>query len=203
MRIVKLKKENLFPFLEAISEDAELWAPVKKTESKHSFQVIQNFSQIDLDYTRTILSPRKILLPPSFNMFKASGKQYEPDFSHVKKKIIFGMHPCDISAVLIMDQFYKHHYDDPYYLYARDNTLILGHSCWPDEHCLCKSTGTDIVEEGYDLFFSELENEYLVWIGSRKGDDLIRKKPDHFEEDIADKDIQKFIEWRAKKDNAF
>jgi len=203
MRIVKLKKENLFPFLEAISEGAELWAPVKKTENRHAFQVIQNFSQIDLDYTRTIISPRKIFLPPSFNMFKATGKQYEPDFSHVKKKIIFGMHPCDISAVLIMDQFYKHHFDDPYYLYARDKTLILGHSCWPDEHCLCKSAGTDIVEEGYDLFFSELEEEYLVWIGSSKGDDLIRKKPDHFEEDISDKDIQKYIEWRDKKDKAF
>ena len=30
MRIVKLKKENLIPFLQGISEGADLWAPVKK-----------------------------------------------------------------------------------------------------------------------------------------------------------------------------
>jgi sulfhydrogenase subunit beta (sulfur reductase) len=176
---------------------------MKKPEGKHTFQIIKDFSQIDLDYTRTILPPRKIFLPPSFNMFKATEKKYEADFSHVSEKIIFGLHPCDIHAILIMDQFYEHHYNDPYYIEARNNTLILGHSCWPDEHCLCKSAGTDIIEGGYDLFFSELEKEYLVWIGSSKGDDLIRRKPDFFDEDITDKDIQKYIEWREEKDKAF
>ncbi|MCK4336404.1 MAG: 4Fe-4S dicluster domain-containing protein [Candidatus Aminicenantes bacterium] len=203
MRIFKLKKEYLFPFLESISEGADLWAPMKKPEGKHTFQIIKDFSQIDLDYTRTILPPRKIFLPPSFNMFKATEKKYEADFSHVTEKIIFGLHPCDIHAILIMDQFYQHHYNDPYYIEARNNTLILGHSCWPDENCLCKSAGTDIIEEGYDLFFSELEKEYLVWIGSSKGDDLIRRKPDFFDENITDKDIQKYIEWREEKDKAF
>ncbi|MBD3337395.1 MAG: hydrogenase [Candidatus Eisenbacteria bacterium] len=203
MRIVKIKKEHLLPFLEAVSNGAELWAPVRKPPKKHVFKVIEDLQEIDLDYTRTILPPRKIFLSPSLNMFKASKQGYVADFSHTGKKIIFGVHPCDVHGILIMDQFYSHQFDDPYYTRARKNTLILGVSCWPDENCLCFSTGTDIVEAGYDLFFSDLEDEYLVWIGSSRGDDLVRLKPDFFTAEITDGDIQEFVKWRDDRDQAF
>lgn len=202
MRIVKLKKENLSPFLEAISEDSDLWAPVKKGD-KHVFKLIDDTSEIDMDHTRTILPPRKIMLPSQFNMFTATPSAYHPDFSNSNKKIIFGLHPCDLHGFIIMDHFYHNMFDDPYYSLARNNTLLLGHSCWPDEHCLCKSTNTHIVEEGYDLFFTDLEDYYLVWIGSTRGDDLIRKKPEFFDENIHDADIQSFIAWRSRRDKAF
>ena len=203
MRIVRLKKEYLFPFLDIISEEADLWAPVKKDTDVHVFKLIDDFSKIDIDCTRTILPPRKIMLPPSFNMFKASKNRYEEEFSHVSKKILFGVHACDIHGLLTMDQFYRFMFDDPYYSRARKNTLILGHSCWPDEHCLCKSTHTHIIEEGYDLFFTLLDDRYLVWIGSSQGDDLIRAKPDFFDEHITDEDIKNFIHWREEKEKAF
>ncbi|MBN1223085.1 MAG: 4Fe-4S dicluster domain-containing protein [Candidatus Aminicenantes bacterium] len=203
MRIVKLEKEKLFSFLEAVSEDADLWAPVKKGVDRFVFAEIEDFSQIELNYTRTILPPRKIMLPPSFNMFKASPKSYEEEFAHVSKKILFGVHSCDLHGLLIADQFYSYMYDDPYYLKARKNTLMLGHSCWPDENCLCKSTNTHIIEEGYDLFFTDLEKYYLVWIGSSQGDDLIRTRPELFDEEIGDQDIQSFLKWREERDKAF
>lgn len=59
MKIVKLKKENLFPFLEVVSKDADLWAPVKKNSDRHVFKMIDDLTHINLDYTRTIL-PRGI-----------------------------------------------------------------------------------------------------------------------------------------------
>jgi sulfhydrogenase subunit beta (sulfur reductase) len=203
MKIVKLKKENLFPFLEEISKEADLWGPVNIESDRHKFQVIEDLDQIDIEYTRTILPPRKILLPPTVNMFQASDKEYKEDFSHVSKKIIFGIHPCDIHGLLIMDNFFTHEFYDPYYMESRKNTLLLGHSCWPDENCLCQSTRTHIIKEGYDLFFSKIDNTYIVWIGSSKGDDLIRAREDLFEEDISDKDIKKYTEWGDERDKAF
>ena len=203
MKIVKLEKDNLFPFLEAISNDSELWAPVKKGEDKHTFQPVTDFAQIDLDYTRTILPPRKILLPAKFNMYQASKSEFTADFSHVSKKIIFGIHPCDIHAFLTMDKFYSYEIEDPYWLEARKNLVLLGHSCWPDENCLCKSTNTHVVTEGYDLFFTDLKDYYVVWIGSSKGDDLIRAMPELFDENLNDEDIQKFNQRREDRDNAY
>ncbi len=204
MKIVKLKKENLYPFLKEISREAELWAPVKEeTSGRHKFQVIEDLNQIDLDCTRTILPPRKIILPPSINMFKASENGYNEDFSHVSKKIIFGIHACDIHGLLIMDNFFTHVYYDPYYMKSRENTIILGHSCWPDENCLCKSTRTHIAKEGFDLFFSKLDDRYIVWIGSSIGDDLIRIKDDLFEQDLSDQDIREYTEWCDLREGAF
>lgn len=203
MKIVKLKKENLFPFLKVISNEADLWAPVKKQSDKHVFKLIEDLTQINLDYTRTLLPPRNIILPSEISMLQATASKYKPNFSHVAKRILFGVHPCDIHGLLIMDKFYSHIYDDPYYLESRKNTIILGHSCWPDDICLCKSTNTHIVEEGYDLFFTILKDNYLIWIGSSRGDDLIRMQPNLFEEEITNKDSQNFIRWRKERDNAF
>jgi sulfhydrogenase subunit beta (sulfur reductase) len=203
MKIVKLNKKNLFPFLDVISKEADLWAPVKKDSDKHVFEIVDDLNQIDLNCTRTILPPRKIMLPVSLNMFQATKTEYKPDLSHVSPKVIFGIHSCDIHSLLIMDKFYAHAYDDPYYLKARQNSLILGHSCWPDENCFCKSTNTHIVEEGYDLFFTDLKDYYLVWIGSSRGDDLIRTKPELFNENITDRDIQNFMTHQEERNKAF
>jgi sulfhydrogenase subunit beta (sulfur reductase) len=202
VRIIKLKKDNLFPFLEIISEEADLWAPVKKRD-KYVFKAVGDFSKIEMNTTRTILPPRKIFLPPTFNMFNVSENGYKEDLSHITKKILFGIHPCDIHGLLILDNFYKQAYLDPYYLEARKNTLILGHSCWPDEYCLAKSTNTHIIEEGFDLFFTDLTDFFLVWIGSSQGDDLIRLKPELFDEKLTDKDIKTYINWQTERDNSY
>jgi sulfhydrogenase subunit beta (sulfur reductase) len=203
MKIIKLPKKNLVFFLEGLSKESELWAPVKKYEDKHIFQSIEDFDQIDLDYTRTLLPPKKLLFPPSFRLYEALPKKFLEDFSHVSRKILFGVHPCDIHGLLIMEQFFRQAYEDPYFFEARKNMTIIGHSCWPDEHCLCRSTHTHIVEEGYDLFFTDLGKNYLVWIGSSHGDDLLRIKPDLFDEKVSDKDIQRFMRWREERDEAF
>ena len=51
MRIIKLKKGSLNRFLEAVSSDTDLWAPVKKGEDKHQFKVVKNLEEIDLAKT--------------------------------------------------------------------------------------------------------------------------------------------------------
>jgi sulfhydrogenase subunit beta (sulfur reductase) len=202
MKILKLQKKDLSPFLEVISREAQLWAPVAKGD-KFVFDEVKDFSRIATNAVRTVIPPKKIMVPSSFSMFHFSEKGYQEDLSHITDRILFGIHPCDIHGLLTLDKLFVQAYPDPYYLEARKRTLILGLSCWPDEFCLCKSTHTDIIEEGYDLFFTDLENCFLVWIGSSRGDDLIRLSPDFFDEKLTDKDIQTYIKWQEDRDNAF
>lgn len=204
MRILKLKRQNLFSFLQAISNGSELWGPVKKgNQTLFKFLIPEEIKQLNLNFTRTLLPPKKLFVPPSFNMFQVTAKGYKEDYSWIKERILFGLHPCDIHGLLTLDRIFAQNFPDSYYLQARKKTLILGLSCWPDEYCLCLSTHTDIIEEGFDLFFSELDNDYLVWIGSSQGDDLIRMKPEFFEEGLGQRDIEKYIEWREKRAQAF
>ena len=71
---------------------------------------------------------------------------------------------------------------DPYYAEARKSSAIIGFSCIPDDTSLCKATGTDIIEEGFDLFFVKLKEELLVWIGSSLGYDMAYAKEEYFDE---------------------
>lgn len=202
MRILKLAKKDLCPFLELTSKEAELWAPLAKGD-KHIFGRVDDFSRIAYESTRTIIPPKKLMVPPSFTMFRFDEKGYREDLSHVADRILFGIHPCDVHGLLTLDKLFIQGYPDPYYQEARKKTLILGLSCWPDEHCFCKSTHTHIVDEGYDLFFTDLEKHFLVWIGSSRGDDLIRLRPELFDENLTEADIRSYIEWQAKRDVAF
>ncbi len=202
MRISKLQKNGLFPFLEAISREAELWAPVAKGD-KFAFDRVADFSRIAMNSTRTIIPAKKIMVPASFNMFHFTEKGYREDLSHVTNRILFGVHACDIHGLLTLDKIFTQAYPDPYYLEPRKRTMILGLSCWPDEHCFCKSTHTHIVEEGYDLFFTDLKSYFLVWIGSSRGDDLIRLAPDLFDENLTEKDVKTYIKWQDERDKAF
>ncbi len=202
MRIVKLKKSHFHPFLELISRTAQLWAPMKKGD-KFIFDKVEDFQRIEMKTTRTLLPPKKLMVPSCFNMFTFTHEGYQEDLSHITPRILFGIHPCDIHGLLILDKLFTQEYPDPYYIKARQKTLILGLSCWPDEYCFAKSTRTHIVEEGFDLFFTDLEDTFLVWVGSSQGDDLIRMKPELFEENLDNSDIERYIKWQTDRDKAY
>lgn len=51
--------------------------------------------------------------------------------------------------------------------------MIIGMDCVPDEYCFCRSTGTDFVDDGFDLFLSDIDDSYLVRIGTSLGDDIV------------------------------
>ena len=205
-----MKKEMLPEFLEALKEFGDLWAPVKKNNT-HSFEKIDNVSKVDLDYTRTTIPLKKFFAPPKTPMVKYDMTGYEKEHEIIeyirtdetRKQIIFGAHPCDINGILILDKLFLNNYTDPYYYARRQNSVIIGHSCLPDENCLCKSTDTDTVDEGFDLFFTELDDYYLVWVGSSLGDDIIRANSKFFDETITNEDIAKYSQWRKKRDEMF
>lgn len=203
MRILKLKKKNLSRFLKSISSFGELWAPVKKGDA-YVFQKITDPKEIDLQARRTILPIKKLIHPPRFKMFDYDKNGYSENLSDIEKKVLFGVHSCDIHGLLILDQVFAEEYPDPYYVERRKNTAILGISCAPDEYCFCNETGTDVTQTGYDLFFSEIGTDFMiVWVGSSLGDDMVRTAEQLFDENITVEDIEKFIEWKEKRDEDF
>lgn len=206
LRILELRKKNLRKFLEKISSWGELWAPVKKDEM-HVYQKIDDLKDIDIDAgtksMRTVLPPKKIIVPPKFSMFSYDEKGYQERLEDIPKRILFGVHSCDIHGLLILDDLFLDENPDPYYGERRKNTAILGLSCVPDEHCFCNETRTDIVDTGYDLFFTDLGNFFLVWVGSSLGDDMIRMGEGLFNEDISVNHIRDFIQWKKWRDTQF
>ncbi|MCD6484209.1 MAG: 4Fe-4S dicluster domain-containing protein [Candidatus Asgardarchaeia archaeon] len=204
MRILKLKKEDLPSFLESVKKFGKLVGPIRKG-SKLVFDEIDDYNMLVLTAEKPMIPPKKFFVPPKFSMFKFDKNGFENNLGKSEKLIIFGLHPCDIHAINILDKFFLKNagYTDPYYEERRKNTIIIGHSCIPNEKCLCNATHTDIVYEGFDLFFTDLGDFYLIWVATSVGDDLTREKIEIFDEDIKPQDIKRYIDWRDQRNSKF
>lgn len=202
MIAMKMKKENLNDFLEAIKPFGTLWGPVKNGDN-FSLEKIDDYSKLDLTALRTKIPFKKLLTPPKFSMFSFNMEDSKPAFDDPQKRIIFGLHPCDLHGLMIMDNFFNMHYPDPYYLERRRRTAIIGLSCIPDEKCFCKTTNTHYAEGGFDLALTDLEDFFIIWVGSSLGDDMIRECPQLVNENVDHDDLSKYIQWRQHRESSF
>ncbi len=199
MRVFKLKRENFIPFMKGLSKFGELWGPVRKGDRYvYANEPPEKFV---LNAIRTIVPAKKFFLPQKSTILKFKNNEWREHYD-VKKRVIFGLHPCDIHALNIYHKFYTRLYPDPYYLKNRENTLIVGLSCLPDENCFCHLTDTETVNEGFDLFLTDLGDKFLVWVGSPKGDESLKLVKDLIE-DTTQKDIDEYVEWRKKRRSMF
>lgn len=193
MKIVKLPKENLSSFIDHLKSFGEVHAPQKKGKKSFSFQPVDDVSRVvvnEQSYTRTILPIKKYFHKPVDTMLKFSlDKGYEDAFEEEGKKILFGVHACDINALLTLDRVFSGKYVDTYYFRRRTEVAIVGISCVPDELCYCHSMGTSFVEEGFELFLSDIGDGYLVKVGTSLGDDMVSSAVGLFT-DYSDQDVE-------------
>ena len=202
MRAVKMKKENLYDFLDAIKSFGTLWGPVRNGE-QFSLEEITDYSKIELTALRTKIPFKKLLIPPKFDMYSFDNEGIKTSLDNIPKRVIFGLHPCDLHGLKILDNFYSQHYIDPYYMERRQRTAIIGLSCIPDDLCFCKTTNTHYAEGGFDVAMTDLGDLFIMWVGSSLGDDMIRECPQLLDETIGHDDLEMYIKWREKRESQF
>ena len=176
MKIVTLPKENLPEFIGHLRAFGEIHAPTRRPDNSVVFAPVSDASEIELDYIRTILPLKKYFFKPVDVVltFRAEKGYEAPTERADEKYVIFGVHPCDIHGLKILDLVFGGRYVDTYYSARRDRAVIIGLDCIPDELCFCRSTGTGFVDSGFDLFLSDIDDSYLVRVGTSSGDDIVR-----------------------------
>lgn len=174
-----LNKGKLGDFLIALGRLGELHAPLKREGSLPAFgkvnDVRADMSRILTDYARTQLPPKKYLFAPEQELYRFSPEHgYVPVSLDLARNVIFGVHPCDIRGLRLLDDVFVQDYHDARYARARENLIVIGISCTPDENCFCNCTGNEVVSEGYDLFLTDIGDSYFVRIGTSVGEDVVR-----------------------------
>lgn len=202
MKALKLKRKDLNPYLESLRRYGTVYGPVRKGD-KFIYDELDDLDRLDLRMLRTIVPVKKFLVPPRFQAFTFDDRSYHTELDLIKPSVIFGVHPCEIHGILILDKLFAERFPDPYYVERRRKTAILGMSCVPDDKCFAKSTNTHFVESGFDLAFNDLGDDYLVWVGSSLGDDLIRYRLDLFDENIRPADLDHYVKWRRWRDSQY
>jgi len=171
---VKISKADLALFIDRLRKTHTVYGPRTRREQV-AFGPIESAEEMDLAYTATtVLSPKKYLHRPMETLFRGkfrAGEVLEESLPTAKQALV-GVHPCDVNAILLLDKVFSNkHYEDPYYQALRKNTLIIAINCTAvGENCFCASMGTGpSLEKGYDLLLTDLDDGYLVEIGTEAG----------------------------------
>jgi sulfhydrogenase subunit beta (sulfur reductase) len=176
---VVLDNLSLTQMLERTLRDGRVLAPVRRGKTACAFAWVEPAEDIELDYVRTILPPKKAFLPPR-EMILDFQVQPEPSASPVLDTapfVLLGVHPCDLAGIARLDWALGRNGKDPHYFARRTAATIVGIDCMPDEHCFCTSVGTDRARDGADLFLTPIEGGYLAEVLTPKGEALVAHAP--------------------------
>jgi sulfhydrogenase subunit beta (sulfur reductase) len=109
----------------------------------------------------------------------ASYKRDENGYWQLEERIpdltplaLFGVFPCDLAAIQVQDRiFLREEWKDPTYWSRRQSAFILSINCLhPCGTGFCASMGTGPkTNPGFDLNLTELEDVFLVEVGSEAG----------------------------------
>jgi sulfhydrogenase subunit beta (sulfur reductase) len=192
MKILKMAKVNLDLFTAILPSFGDVFAPIQRGKG-FVFERPSSWSEVRLNYTRTMLPPKKLLLPPRERTFAFDPNNGYRDFLEEASKpmVLFGVHAYDIYGLNILDRvFAQGKFPDPYYIARRKATAVIGIDFQPDDKHLASSMNADFVDHGFDLFLSDIGNDYLVLVGTSRGDDMVVKSQclmlTPTEEDIAE-----------------
>jgi len=133
-------------------------------------------SELCLDYDITLLPPNRYLLPSPEPLLQFS---LAPEVTvagtiHDQPAIILGIHPDDLYAIKLLDAVFIADQVDTNYQARRRATTIIGADCrrpWP--YSFAASMGTTLPPPIFDLWLTDLGTEYLIEVGSGKGQQLV------------------------------
>lgn len=169
-----LAKEKLKTLITMLLEaNNEVIGPVKIAETGtggalYSLEPVKSSDELVMDYPKAKIPAKRYFLPyaEALARYSLNEDDWEQKISYeISPRVIAGLHPCDIAALLKLDKvLLKDVYPSPYYAARRKNTHIIGILCDPQEECFCYSMNTDRVNTGYDIFLTDIGNEYFVEI---------------------------------------
>ena len=212
-KLIYIKKEILKNFLEKISKDYDVYLPIQ--DKKNGIINFGNINILNENYImnlkeKTRQSPKFLFFPPYESLFEFEYKKdiknpelteialSKPSNSNIRKKVIFGIKPCDVRGIDCVDLvFSSGNNKDLYYLNKRENTIIISIGCsvvYPD--CFCTSVGGSpfnfgnanigLLDIGSDLIVMKLDE-------SEKTKQFIIDNNDFFEKKDMDNETENKI----------
>lgn len=177
MPVKVLEKKNIEGLLAHLSDSHRVFGPVAR-RGYVSFQEVSSADELKLDYVTTTLPPKKLFhQSETLIRYEADGEFSSPKPEPDTPILLFGVHPCDLNAILRQDKLFSEDFRDEYYLRCRENSVIVALNCTdPGENCFCASLGTGpSIKEGFDLILTEIGGKYLVEVGSPIGVKILEK----------------------------
>jgi NAD-dependent dihydropyrimidine dehydrogenase PreA subunit len=150
---------------------------VKNKGEKFVFGDLNSSDELRLDYDVTLYPPKKYFLPQKEILMKYDmSKGYQlKDVNEVEPLILIGVHPYDIVALQQLDKIFQDGNADQNYLKKREASIIIGvNIANVSPYSFAGSMDSAIVEEGFDLMLTDVNDSYAIEIGSNKGEQILK-----------------------------
>lgn len=193
-----ISHKNFIQLLEGLKQDYAVFVPVKKDN--------QRFYRKYEEFTDDIVFGEVRPFEPLKAFFTLAREIVAQGFNagiptlRGKPFAIVGVKACDLKGFKIQDfVFSNHDYQDPSYINARKNNLIISSDCTHAiETCFCLSVNVKpYPQEYYDVNLSQTQGGFIAESGSEKGEILINRYVSLFEE-VKNELISERDEKRAK-----
>lgn len=199
-----LDKSDFDDFISRLSKIKKVVAPIKCGEKSFSFEEVTSGEEIALSYIPTILPPKKYFLPQNETLVEYTKRENKWEATlYSEEFIIFGVHTCDLAGIQCLNIVFSNKPMDTNYNIRKNRILIIGLECnnYCDEYASCALMDNHNPNGGYDLFFTELSNCFIIHVNTLSGEELLKKVPMVKK---ADKDALKELdELRERKRNIF
>lgn len=163
--------QNLLPaFLDLLLPWGVLHGPTLTDQGVTVFAPLSAPYRLALDYRRTLIPPKKYLLPFREKIAAYRNGLYQTPSLAPSNRLLFGVHPCDLRAIAYLDRVFLGDPPDPCYARRREQLTLVGISCEPDEHCFCDKEEPPCC----DLFLDRVADGFLVTVRSARGGDIVR-----------------------------
>lgn len=177
-------------------------ALTNKPETKRTvYGYITNSNQIEFNFKPTVLSPKKFFFPQEETIV-----EYTTDGKIAAKitafpQVLFGIRPCDLNGIKIMDEAFAEGHGDPNYMAKREQAIIIGMECSEicDTHAFCHKVKSNNAASGFDIMFYPNGDNFVFQVATSKGQEFADKYLTAAEQTSA-KIIEDFM---AKKQRMF
>jgi len=204
-----ITKNNFKLMVEDLMQNNEVIGPKWRDRDSdgnkiYRFLKLNNFEELQMDYTRSYSSPKNFFLPfkediASYDLGDSDWEQHIQYTIH--PRVIVGMRACDINALRKLDEvMVKSIYPNPYYFARRRNTVIIGLDHEPLEDCFCRSMGTDSAFKGFDLFLTDIGEAYFAAIGSDPGYMMVNRFGG---QEVTEQDQQRYKQVKKEIESKF
>lgn len=178
--------DELMQRIDALGRERRLIGPVAQhtpecdPPTRYFYRRVQRASQLSLDFSYCVYSPKEFVLPPHETLFtfdhSAGTFVAKPVFDD-RPTAIIGVHPCDLHALRLLDRVFEQDRPDEHYAVRRRAMFIVGIDC--PTPCTsgvsCADWHTNEATDGFDVHLYPLHGpngaarEYGVVFGSDAG----------------------------------
>lgn len=177
-----LRHESLPGFLEILAAFGAVHGPIMTDDGVLAFGPLREVTDLRLDYRRTLIPPKKYLLPPRETVLTfAPDEGYRQPGAAAPQIVLLGLHPCDLQGIGYLDRVFLGDGADPLYGARRNALTLVGISCEPDEYCFCGDLSETEMHD-CDLFMHRSAEGFDLTSGTPKGTAMVERLSPYLEE---------------------